>query len=359
MAPRRTLLSAIIVKPTRKIGDIDHVTWVKRVSHWIVVVGVTVVAVICSSWAFGAVWFDAPFGAGNKLAAALLLTLFAVLLVFVRGFWRKVGSFVLVFAAILFWWLSLSPTNDRNWQPDVANTAWAEIDGDQVTIHNVRNCDYRSETDYTPRWETRTFHLSKLSGVDLFINYWGSSLMAHPIASFRFSDSLPVCFSIEARKIVGQNFSPIASLYRQAELIYVVADERDSARVRAVYRHEDVYLYRTSISTDRARERFLEYLHTLNVLRTRPHWYNVLTTNCTTNIREQHPVNERMPWDWRMLVNGKGDEMMFERRLIATDGLSFSDLKQRSRINERARMADQSPDFSALIREGLPGFATN
>ena len=230
-----------------------------------------------------------------------------------------------------------------------------KIDGDLVTVHNVRNCDYRTETDFTPQWETRTVQLSHFADMDLAITYWGSPWMAHPIVSFRFTDALPLCFSIETRKAMGQSYSAIRGLYRQYELIYIVADERDSIRVRTNYRPgEDVYLYHTLASPAQACERFLEYLDTLNKLHTHPRWYNAITTNCTTSIRTQRPTNKRAPWDWRLLVNGKGDELLYERHLIATGGLPFSELKQRSLINKRARAADQDPDFSLVIREELP-----
>src|SRR5438067_5377566 len=156
---------------------------------------------------------------------------------------------------------------------------------------------------------------------------------------------------------MGENYSAIGGIYRQYELIYVVADERDVLRVRTNYRQgEDVYLYRVLTSQAQARERFLEYVHALNALRTHSRWYNAITTNCTTSIRAQRPTNERMPRDWRILLNGKGDEVLYERHLIATGGLPFAELKQRSHINERARAADKDPDFARLVRAGLPGF---
>jgi hypothetical protein len=255
---------------------------------------------------------------------------------------------------VLIWWLTLSPTNDGDWQPDVAQKAWADIQGDEVTLHNVRNCDYRTDTDYTPHWETRTVRLSQITGIDLAIDYWGSPWIAHPIASFQFADAPPLCFSIETRRKVGQTYSTIGGLYRQFELIYIVADERDVIRVRTNYRNEDIYLYRTTVSPAQARERFLEYIHSLNALRNKPRWYNAITTNCTTSIRTQHPANERVPWDWRILLNGKGDELLYERHVIVTSGLPFAELKTRSLINTRARAANDSPDFSKLIRVGLP-----
>ena len=344
------------VDESRKIGN-AHVVGVRRLGHWIGALCIAVVAVICGAWAFGALWFDAPT-ANRILAIAFLIGCVAVL-GFVRPLGRKVTLFAILFGAVLMWWLTLKPTNEANWQPDVAQLAWAEINGDEVTLHNVRNCDYRTETDYTPQWETRVVHLSKLIGVDLAINYWGSPWMAHPIVSFQFADAPPLCFSIETRKKVGQNYSAIGGLYRQFELIYIVADERDVIRVRTNYRKgEDVYLYHTSISQAQARERFLEYIHSLNAIREKPRWYNAITTNCTTSIRTQRPPGERMPWDWRILLNGKGDELMYERHLIVTNRLAFADLKARSLINARAKAADASPDFSELIRLGLPLLST-
>jgi hypothetical protein len=325
-----------------------------RVIRWVGELLVLLIVIIAAVWAVGAVWYDAPFGNANRVLAGLLAVVFAIALIFVRPFWRKAGAVALLFAGVLIWWLTLSPTNDSDWQPDVAQKAWADIQGDEVTLHNVRNCDYRTETDYTPHWETRTVRISQITGIDLAVDYWGSPWIAHPIASFQFADAPPLCFSIETRKKLGQTYSTIGGLYRQFELIYIVADERDVIRVRTNYRDEDIYLYRTTISPARARERFLEYIHSLNALRNKPRWYNAITTNCTTSIRTQHPPNERLPWDWRILLNGKGDELMFERHVLVTGGLPFAELKTRSLIDNRARAANDSPDFSQLIRVGLP-----
>ena len=310
------------------------------------------VAIVAVAWAFGALYFDFPrIGA---LAAILFVVLLLAAIIFVRGQLLKLSIVLGAFAVVLSWWLTLKPSNDRAWQPDVAQTAWAEINGDEVTVHNVRNCDYRTETDFTPHWETRTVRLSQITGMDVAINYWGSPWISHPIVSFQFADALPLCFSIERRRTIGQKYSALAGLYRQYTLIYIVADERDVIRLRTNYRREDVYLYRTLASPAQARERFLEYIKAMNMLHQHPRWYNEVTANCTTSIRTQRSVNERAPWDWRMLINGEADELLYERHAIVTGGLPFSELKQRSLINERARAADNSPDFSQLIREGLP-----
>ena len=310
------------------------------------------VAIGCATWAFGALHYDFPVG--KTIVAWAFAGAIVATIIFVRGGLRKLGAIFSAFALVLAWWLTLKPSNDGNWQPDVAQTAWAEINGDEFTFHNVRNCDYRTQTDYTPHWETRTVRLSQITGIDLAIDYWGSPWIAHPIVSFQFADTPPLCFSIETRKTVGQSYSTIGGLYRQFTLIYIVADERDVIRLRTNYRNEDIYLYHTTVSLDRARERFLEYVRSLNALRTQPRWYNAITTNCTTSIRSQHPSKERIPWDWRILLNGKGDELLYEDGALVTGGLPFAELKARSLINDRAKSANVSSDFSQLIRVGLP-----
>src|SRR5215469_5914836 len=311
-----------------------------------------IAAVLCATWSFGALHFDFP-KAGALSAIAFVIAVLATIL-FVRGKLLKLAIVFGACALVAAWWLTLKPSNDRAWQPDVTQTAWAEINGDEITIHNVRNCDYSTATDFTPRWETRKVRLSQITGMDLAINYWGSPWIAHPIVSFQFADAPPLCFSIETRKTIGQQYSTLEGFYRQYMLIYVVADERDCIRLRTNYRHEDVYLYHTRATPPQARERFREYINTLNVMHEKPRWYNAVTSNCTTSIRTQRAANLRKPWDWRILLNGKMDEMLYQDHAIATGGLPFSELKQRSLINERARAADQNPDFSRVIREGLP-----
>jgi hypothetical protein len=227
-----------------------------------------------------------------------------------------------------------------------------------VTIHNVRNFDYRSETDYTPHWEVRQYDLAQLQGMDLFLTYWGSPWIAHPILSFQFADAPPLAISVEARKEVGETYSATRGFFRQFELIYILADERDVIRLRTNYRQgEEVYLFRMKVSAEMARAVLLDYLRTVNELHQQPAFYNALTSNCTTNIRLHTAAATGKParWNWRTLLSGKVDQYVYERGLLAGD-LPFDELKRRAHINEAARAADQSPDFSALIRAGRPGF---
>lgn len=307
------------------------------------------------AWACGALHFDFP-GLRSLMPWVFLLGV-AALGWRLRGRWWKLAGVLGLCLVVWGWWITQQPRHDRIWQADVAELPWAEISGDEITLHNIRNFDYQSETQFTPRWETRTVRLSQLTGLDLFVNYWGSPWMAHPIASFQFADAPPIAFSIETRKEEGESYSALGGLYRQFELTFIAADERDVVRVRVNYRTgEDAYLYRTRLTPEQARRRFLEYLTSINQLKDQPRWYNAITTNCTTAIRTQHPAAERLPFDWRLLVNGKGDTMLYERGQIETGGLPFAELRAKALINAEARTADQSPDFSRLIRQGRPGF---
>jgi hypothetical protein len=311
---------------------------------------------LATAWAVGALYFDLPIAWFRAPLAFIYAAAMMAAFIFVKGRWRALGVVAFGFIVVLAWWLTIKPTGDRDWQPDVAQKSWADIHGDEITVHNVRNCEYRTETDYTPRWETRVVHLSNLTGVDLAINYWGSPWIAHPIVSFQFSDSLPLAFSIETRKVVGQSYSTLAGFYRQYELIYIPADERDVIRLRTNYRGEQVYLYRTTISAERARAIFVEYLKHLNRLHEHPEFYNAVTDNCTTNIRVANvgaSGGKAPPWNWQILLNGKGDELLYERGVIDRS-LPFVALKEQSLINKRAQAAGNSPDFSQLIRVGLP-----
>jgi hypothetical protein len=302
-------------------------------------------------WTFGALWFDFPWPAARPAVAAIFLIAVICTLVFVSPRWRaKLGVAVSILLALV-WWLSIQPRQYRDWKLEVAETAHATVVGDVVTIENVRNFEYRSETDFTPHYETRRFDLRNLRGVDVFVNYWGSAFMAHPIVSFDFGKDGHVCFSIETRPKKGQSYSALGGLYRQFELIYVVADERDVIRLRTNFRKgEDVFLYR--LKAPMARNSFMEYIRTVNELRETPRWYNAITNNCTTAIRQQRAASERAPFDWRMLVNGYGDELLYEKGSIS-NSLPFADMKRISHINERAKSAPLG-DFSEVIRKGLP-----
>jgi len=326
---------------------------ITRIFSWIISALTWLILFIAVLWAFGALWFDLPKLVMPHVVALVFLVGAGVAAILVRPRWRAKLGIAIAVVLVMIWWFTLQPRQHRDWKQEVALTAHADIEGDIVTFHNVRNLEYRTEKDFTPHHDVRRLDLRNLRGLDLFICYWGSPYMAHPIASYDFGPDGRICFSIETRPEKGEGYSALGGLYRQFEQTYVVADERDVVRVRTNFRQgEDVYLYR--LNGPKLRESFMEYVRSVNELHETPRWYNAITNNCTTGIRHQRAIEDRKPFDWRMLVNGYGDEMLYGEGAIDRT-LPFAELKKISHINPKAKAADKDPDFSQKIREGLPG----
>ena len=294
---------------------------------------------------------------GLALAFGLLGLVLLVGFMLRRWRWRAFAAFALSFALLLGCWRALEPSNDRNWVPENAVLAYATFDGDRVTVHNIRNFDYRTETDFTPAYYDHTFDLSQLDAVDLYAVYWMGPAIAHVFVSFAFTDGSHLAVSIEARKERGEGYSSVQGFFRQYELYYVVGDERDLVRLRTNYRKdppEQVYLYRLRGSPAAERGLFLEYLRQINALKEHAQWYNSATDNCTSNIWLNTRVNPgSLPYSWKILLSGYVPEYLYEHGRIDTS-VPFEELQRRSQINALAQAADQAADFSQRIRAGLP-----
>jgi hypothetical protein len=117
----------------------------------------------------------------------------------------------MLFLGVVAWWLSISPSHDRPWRPEVAVMPRVTIDGDRVHIAGVRNFEYRSSTDFTVRYEEREVQLSHPTGLDFFVSYWSEGLVGHTFLSFIFDNAPPLSISIETRPEVGEGFNPVAS----------------------------------------------------------------------------------------------------------------------------------------------------
>ena len=325
------------------------------------VVALTVLVLIATAWGVLALLYAGHEDHAAERAAAAGAFVLASLAAFtwLRPVWRGLCVWSIGYLAIIAWWAMIQPSNDRDWQPDVVKLAWGEVRGDRLTFHNVRDFDYRSETDFTPRYEDRVYDLAKLRGLDVFMSYWGSPVIAHTIMSWEFEDAPPLAISIETRKSKGQEYSAVKGFFRHYEIIYVAADERDVVRLRTNYRGEDVYLYRLKATPKEARALLMEYVASMNALVDKPEFYNALVDNCTTAIRQhvKHADEDAgrspPPLDWRLLANGYGDRMLYERGRIDTR-LTFIELRAKSHINARAKALDHDSTFSQGIREGLP-----
>ncbi len=319
-----------------------------------------VVVTLATGWGALVLYYLATGPEGVRMALAggfVAIGLAASAALFVPRIRRWAGlGYVAACALVLAVWGSATPSNDRDWQPEVAALPYATFDGDLVTVHNIRDFDYRTETDFTPRYYDRTFDLKHLDRVDLLASYWMGPAIAHMFVSFGFGED-HLAISIEVRKDRTRPYATLPGLFRQYELVYVAADERDVIRVRTNYRQdppEQVYLYRMVGPIENARRVFLDYLRDMNELREHPRFYNTLTTNCTTMILAHAAANPgHMPYSWKVLLSGYAPEYAYEQGRL-DQSLPFEELRKRSLINPAARAADQAADFSRQIRAGLP-----
>jgi hypothetical protein len=261
---------------------------------------------------------------------------------------------MVLFLGVVAWWIAIPPSHDRPWRPEVAVMPRAFIDGDRVRLSGVRNFDYRTRDDFTVRYEEREVLLSHLTGLDFYISYWSEGPVGHTFLSFLFDNAPPLSISIETRPEVGEGFNPLASLFKQFELIYVVGNEHDIVGVRTNHRQETVYLYRLNTSAEDARRLLLVYLERINELADRPEWYHLLSNSCTINIiRYANAAGREGRFDIRHLLNGLIDSYLYHSGRVETT-LPFDELRRRSLINEAAQAAEGAPDFSQRIRAALP-----
>ena len=306
------------------------------------------------SWATLAIYFSNLPWAGLRLGLAAAFAAFAIWALWLSRQRRMSVAFIVVFLGVVVWWNSIRPSHNRPWRPEVAVMPRAVIDGDRVHLTGVRNFDYRSRNDFTVRYEERDVRLSHLTGLDFYISYWSEGLVGHTFLSFIFDDAPPLSISIETRPEVGEGFAPVASLFKQFELIYVVGDERDLVGVRTNHRREAVYLYHLNSPVENARRLLLIYLDRINELADRPEFYHLLSNSCTINIvRYANAAGRTGRFDIRHLLNGLIDSYLYHSGRVDTT-LPFDELRRRSLINMAAQAADAAPDFSARIRASLP-----
>ena len=311
-------------------------------------------------WGGFALWYQFPGGVVARVVAILVWcvpSVWALRAAFSpRRRWHSLAVFAVAFALMLGWWSTIKPMQDRHWADDVAQPLQARIEGDRLLIDNVRDFHWRSDTDYDVRWERREYDLSQVQSVDMILSYWMGPAIAHTLVSFGFADGRQLVFSLEIRKEQGESFSALGGFFRKFEAVLVAADERDIVQVRSNVRGEDVYLYRLhGLTPDKMRELLHFYVERGQALQKAPAFYNTLTSNCTTVVFElMRRIVPGLPLDYRLLASGYLAQYAQDVGGL-TPGVPYEQLHALGRITQRARDAGDVPDFSARIRQGVPG----
>ena len=333
----------------------SHRGFLSRFLGWLIAGIWFLCRVLLIAWATLAIYYSNLPWAWLRLGLAVAFAAFAIWALWLSRQRRMRVALAVLFLGVVAWWIAIPPSHDRPWRPEVAVMPRAVIDGDRVRLTGVRNFDYRTRNDFTVRYEEREVQLSHLAALDFYVSYWSEGPVGHTFLSFTFDDGAPpLGISIETRPEVGESFDPLASLFKQFELIYVVGDERDLVGVRTNHRREAVYLYHLNTSADDARRLLLVYLARINELADRPEFYHLLTNSCTINIvRYANAAGRVGRIDVRHVLNGLADSYLYRSGRIDTT-LPFDELRQRSLINDAARAADDASDFSKRIRASLP-----
>lgn len=329
----------------------------RRAGLFVLIAALFLAVALASAWSGLAFFYRLPLPETGRIIVAALFILFGLatlIALFTRRRWRAVGAFAVIFAGVLVWWASITPPRDAAFVPEDARQVTGRIEGDRLTLTGMRNFTWRSKTDFTESWETRTYNLSKLKSLDLFMSYWTGPEMAHTILSFGFEGGEQIAWSIEARYRVGGEYSPVAGAFKTDTLIVIAADERDLIGLRTNVRGEDVQLYRLKVPADHARVLLAGYVDDANALAARPQFYNSITSNCTTAIvRIMRLVGAHVPRDWRLLVNGYLPGYLYDQQRVDTR-LPLDELIERSRVSDRAKAFGVRPGFSEEIRRGVP-----
>lgn len=320
-------------------------------AEWLGLALLVPVAAGITLWVAGAVYFDLCGGAkwGRVVAAGWVVAVAAAFALW-QPPWHPFLALLGAFGLFLVWWLRQKPRHDRDWEPAVAVLPRAVRDGDAVTVENVRDFEYRSPDDFTPRYETRTYRLANLAAADVIFFNWGSRWMSHPVLVFDFGPDGRLCVSIEVRYRKGQAYSVLRSLYRQQELFFLVADERDVILRRTKFgRPQQAHLYRMKADPEELRAVFLDFVGAVNDLHDRPRWYHGVCANCTTTFYRLPSRKPRL--DWRVLANGSLDRALYDAgRLDNT--LPFEELRRAAELTEVANAAP-ADGFGDHVRREL------
>ena len=340
-------------KAEPKISRLSGMDWNKILRRFAFVL-LFISAAIFILYLSGAVFYNGPFtqaGWGNGILASLWSAVVVTIFFRIKDWKRRSIWLVPALLVVIIPYLMIQPSNDRDWEPEFKRTGYANVSGDIVTLSNVRNFKHHARDEFDERWESRTFHLSKLRGLDYFQSNFYGDILAHPILSFDFGDEGRICLSVETRREVGEKFTPFGGLYKIFDLQYIFITEDDCIPLRTKVREETVRRYTIDGTPEKIREIFLTSLDIQNELAEKPRFYDVISANCTTGLNALQLKNDRVPWESRLLFNGMLDEYLYEQGLILRNDLSFEQLRKKVIIGEAANAAAGRPDFSKIIRE--------
>ena len=246
---------------------------------------------------------------------------------------------------------------ERDWQPDLARQAYGTLEGDTLTLHDVRNSRYPDPGEpYDVAWEARQYDLNKVTRLWFLIaSFSRFEAVAHTFLSFEFENGQFLAVSVEARPEEGKEYNLVEGVLRHYELSYVFGDERDLILRRTLYQDTEVYLYPLVTPPREVRSLLERMVETANSLRRHARFYNSVTSNCTSVLRVH--ANEVRPGSFRsfalaQVMPGISDRVLYRRGWIDTN-LPFEEIREHFAVQKKSKQCEPDENFSACIREGL------
>ncbi|RWR44632.1 DUF4105 domain-containing protein [Sinirhodobacter ferrireducens] len=303
-----------------------------------------------AAWAATALWLHLT--GVMRLAALGVLALAAAAAFLARKRRRRAGWAVLALAALVVasWYQTITPRADRDWAVDVSRGVTARISGDTVTLDNLRDFDWSSADEATPRWITRRLDLNQLDTVDMITSVWDNPDIAHLLVSFGFRTGEHVVFSVEIRREEGEEFNEVGGFFRQFELVLIAATERDILRLRTDLRREEVRMYPVLLSPEQRRTLFLSYVGLAQQLERQPRFYNTLTANCTTVVYGLAlGLKSDLPLSDKLILSGRLPEYLEALHVLGGEG-TMAERRAAALLRPGAEARHPGFGYSAAIR---------
>ena len=309
-------------------------------------------------WSIGVIFYNIPWnGSLRNIATCLYVSAFATLWIMSWKFHRIRWGITFSLVLIILYFISLTPQNSfKNtlWQTSWKKRPFVEwLSENTALIHNVRDFNYRSTVDFDERYISVKIETDKVKSVDFAVSHWdGLQKIGHTMLSFGFENGNFLALSMETRlpQHTVQGFIP--GLYKQYEILPILATEQDLFKLRTNYRKEELFLYRTNISSHLASKILHSILTQLKKGNENNKFYNSLSHNCTTSLAPLfYFLNPKSDGDCRLLLNGDSDQLLYDMKLLKHQrGESFENLKKRRHVNQ---YIEKSQNYSQAIRTNL------
>jgi hypothetical protein len=181
------------------------------------------------------------------------------------------------------------PSHNKHWEALSARTPNALIRPESITLQNVRDRHYVANNSETENY-TWLDNLTIVPDTDIVRTWFGAAELSanlpisHTFLSFELHTGDVYTLSVEARRTVGQTYSPIKGMSKQYPLWYGWGTERDMVGGRALLYKKQVEYYPLTLNQTQAANLFRTLATRTHEVAMQARWYNTFTSSCATEL---------------------------------------------------------------------------